>query len=434
MNLNGQPQLHEGWRTAGRKVAPLLRSYTAAVVTGNDIEAVASAALGISDTEAPYRSVVIANLWGSSDLDLLLDAAEDAPGVSDCFSYGISLATAAKTSNKNERLSVIGNGTEPIDHFQVFRSRRWKAYAERLLEAGSLLLLLAPAEAEPIHELIAQVDGIVLVGVGKVVTAPHARVIARIPDPILVHREVEKKEDGFPWKRTLTVVASLLVIAGGVAAGLYYFWLRQQNMGSAPESPAPATAAASATLETAASSTAALAGIPEITNAADSGKSARFSVEILAANTQSGAIFTLRKYRSSIPAGTVSAIPVGPDQVLWYKVIGGAFAKREDADSLLVSLRRKKIIPQESGSVVETPLAFVVDSIPADSGMVARLKVRMDSLSRGPFSVYALKQDDGSARLYTGAFSGVAETKQFADQLKAAGINPVLAYRTGRNP
>ena len=423
---------NEGWREGGRKVAPMLRRYSAAVVTGTDEAAATFAALGISDTEAPYRSVIIVNLWGSAAVDRLLDVAEDAPGVSDCFAYGTSLGAAASVSKRNERLSVVGNGSEPIDHFQVFRSRRWKAYAEKLLEAGSLLLLLAPADAETIHELIAQVDGIVLIGVKGVAVAPHARVIARISDPLMPKEEKEAGE-GFPWKRTLGVFATLLVIAAGVAAGLKYFWL-QQPVGAAPILLVDSAATVSSTAQTAASSTAALAGLPVILNPADSANSSRFSVEILAANTQSGAIFTLRKYRSSIPAGTVSAIPVGPDQALWYKVIGGAFAKREDADSLLVSLRRKKIVPDSAGAVVETPLAFLVDSIAADAGMAARVRKAVDSLSKDGIPLYGLTQDNGSARIYAGAFANAADTKQFADQLTSAGITPVLVYRTGRYP
>ncbi|MBA2688730.1 MAG: hypothetical protein H0U64_11570 [Gemmatimonadaceae bacterium] len=433
MSVEGNARQEEGWREAGRRVAPLLRSYTAAVVTGHDERAAAFAALGIADTEAPYRSVVIANLWGTPAIDPLIDAAEDAPGVSDCFTYGISLTSAAQVSSRNERLAIIGSGTEPMDQFQVFRSRRWKAYSERLLEAGSLLLLLAPAEADSVHELIAQVDGIVLLGVNLVPSAPHARVIARITDPIM-HREESREETGFPWKRTLTIAASLLLIAAGVAAGLKYFWLRQPIVAPAPITADSAITAASSTPESAGSSTAAIAGLPPISNPADSATSARFSVEILAANTQSGAIFTLRKYRATIPAGTVSAIPVGPDQALWYKVIGGAFAKREDADSLLVSLRRKKIIPDSAGAVVETPLAFLVDTIAADAGMMARVKKSVDSLAKGGISPYGLTQADGSARVYTGAFSTAAESKQYADQLRSAGMNPVLVYRTGRYP
>lgn len=431
--LDGPAREDEGWREGGRNVSGSLRRYSAAIVTGLDERAAAFAALGISDAEAPYRSVIIVNLCSSAEIDHLLDVPEDAPGVSDCFAYGISLATAATRSARNERLSVIGGGSEPLDCFQVFRSRRWKAYAERLLDAGSLLLLVARADAEPIHELIAQVDGIVVVGITQVAAAPHARVIAGVGEPVM-HREDRREETEFPWKRTLTIFASLLLIAAGVAAGLRYFWTRQP-----PTAPAPAVmdstqAAATSTLEAASSSTAAISGLPTILNASDSLNSSRFSVEILAANTQSGAIFTLRKYRSSIPAGTVSTIPIGADQALWYKVIGGAFAKRESADSLLVSLRRKKVIPDSSGAVVETPLAFLVDSIAADAGMAARVKNAVDSLSKGGITLYGLTQVDGSARLYAGAFSNAGETKQFAEQLKSAGITPVLVYRTGRHP
>lgn len=425
---------NEGWREGGRKIAPMLRKYSAAVVTGMDEASATFAALGISDSEAPYRSVVIANLWSSAAIDRLLEVSDDAPGISDCFAYGVSLATAAKMSERNERLSVIGSGTEPVDQVQMFRSRRWKAYAERLLEAGSLLLLLAPADADTIHELIAQVDGIVLVGIDKVVTAPHARVIARIADPVMPGDEKTGSE--LPWKRILTVVGSLVLIAGAVMGGLKYFWVRQAATPPVSQLADSLSAASSTAAQTALSSTPALVGLPVILNPGDSALSSRYSVEILAANTQSGAIFTLQKYRSSIPAGTVSAIPIGPDQALWFKVIGGAFAKREEADSLLVSLRRKKIVPDSAGAVVETPLAFLVDSIAADAGMAARVRKAVDSLSKsgGGIPLYGLTQENGSARIYAGAFSTAAETKQFADQLKSAGITPALVYRTGRNP
>ena len=64
---------NEGWREGGQKVSPMLRKYSAAVVTGVDEAAAAFAALGISDAEAPYRSVVIANLWGAPAIDRVLE-------------------------------------------------------------------------------------------------------------------------------------------------------------------------------------------------------------------------------------------------------------------------------------------------------------------------------------------------------------------------
>jgi hypothetical protein len=45
---------------------------------------------------------------------------------------------------------------------------------------------------------------------------------------------------------------------------------------------------------------------------------------------------------------------------------------------------------------------------------------------------YALRQGDGSATLYTGAFESSWQATVLADSLRAVGVAPVLVYRTGR--
>ena len=46
--------------------------------------------------------------------------------------------------------------------------------------------------------------------------------------------------------------------------------------------------------------------------------------------------------------------------------------------------------------------------------------------------VYALRQSDGTAHLYAGAFEFPEQAVLFAESLRAAGLTPVLVYRKGR--
>jgi hypothetical protein len=47
-------------------------------------------------------------------------------------------------------------------------------------------------------------------------------------------------------------------------------------------------------------------------------------------------------------------------------------------------------------------------------------------------AAYALVQDDGSVRLFAGAFETAAAAVPLDAELRAAGLAPQVAYRTGR--
>jgi hypothetical protein len=48
--------------------------------------------------------------------------------------------------------------------------------------------------------------------------------------------------------------------------------------------------------------------------------------------------------------------------------------------------------------------------------------------------VYTLMQEDGDARIYVGAFTTAKESAELIKSLRAAGLKPVLVYRTGSTP
>jgi hypothetical protein len=167
-------------------------------------------------------------------------------------------------------------------------------------------------------------------------------------------------------------------------------------------------------------------------NPGDSAAAAAFAVEILAANTAEGANFELQRHGAMMPAATISVVPVGETEAIWYKVYAGAYRDSAEAERLLRSLRRRGVVSDSAGVVSRTPLALRVDSVPAQGGVAAKARAKVDSYSTKGLAIYALMQNDGSARLYSGAFASPSQSSFAATALRVAGLSPVLEYRTGR--
>ncbi|GAC1464415.1 MAG: hypothetical protein PVSMB8_16900 [Vulcanimicrobiaceae bacterium] len=77
--------------------------------------------------------------------------------------------------------------------------------------------------------------------------------------------------------------------------------------------------------------------------------------------------------------------------------------------------------------MVRVPFALLIaDHVNGDS---SESRVRA-FLARG-LPAYALRQLDGSARLYAGAFATPAQSWLLAQSLRLAGFTPTVAFRTG---
>jgi hypothetical protein len=112
----------------------------------------------------------------------------------------------------------------------------------------------------------------------------------------------------------------------------------------------------------------------------------------------------------------------------WHKVLAGAWRERTSADSMLAALRTDGVLRAEAGVVVRTPIALLLEAgVPrgAAPAQVAGL------VARG-VPAYALLQDDGSVRLFAGAFETAAAAVLLSADLRAKGLAPQVAYRTGR--
>jgi hypothetical protein len=128
-----------------------------------------------------------------------------------------------------------------------------------------------------------------------------------------------------------------------------------------------------------------------------------------------------------LPASTIAPVRLGSGS-LWYKVIVGAWRSRDGADSLLEALRARKVVRRDAGAVVRVPYALLV----AEKLDSARAKEVENSWRARGISVYALVQEDGSVRVFAGAFETAAQAAALAASFRDAGATPVVAFRTGR--
>jgi hypothetical protein len=143
-------------------------------------------------------------------------------------------------------------------------------------------------------------------------------------------------------------------------------------------------------------------------------------------NGVTGAIAEFQKSGALLPAATYGPVLFG--SFPWYRVTAGAFATRAEAESLVVKLRARGALRAGAGEIITAPYAFLVDSTIAPEGAPA--VVRFWAEKGEP--VYALRQPNGTVRLYAGAFETRQQAALLLERLRAAGIPPVLVYRIGR--
>ncbi len=417
---------------AGRQAAVALRGFCSVLVVSNDLAAAAHVAIGIGLAESGHRLVMIGDLGGDTPQLQALVSDEDQHGIYDSFEFGTSFARIAREVSGAENLFVMTGGTESPATEDIIGSDRWKQFASEFAKADELLLLVVESAAPGLAKLAAQVDGVVLVGDNRLEDAPNATILARIPHPSIVPPpRIDLAPRPKPWTAFKTALAAAALLAVGVAGGALVAPLFRPASATLSSEPATGLRADSTGADSSSRpKPVALAPV----NPLDSSSATAFAVEILAANTAEGANFELKRHGSSMPAATISLVPVGDTEATWYKVYSGAFADSGEASQLLGQLRRRHVVADSAGSVVRVPLAFLVDSVPTQAGVAAQIRDRLQSLSGRGITAYVLLQKDGGARLYTGAFERAELSSLAASALRVAGVTPVLAYRTGRIP
>ena len=436
------------WEGAGQRLGESFDGYHAIVVAGNDPVITGRVAIGIGRAQAKLRRTAVGDLFADSKPIQDLVRSDDPHGLVDSFLYGVSLNRIAHAVPGAGELFVMPSGTEAPDYEQMLSHPRWLRVAVGFEEVGALLVLAVPASAAKLAELVDSTDGIVLVGPTAIADIPTSSVLGTIEaprtrseippsepqrvSPVVGGRIVKTKPKR--WRAASFAGLGVSVTIAAIAAWLAYRPLAggPQRLGPKPGSTKASRQTIAMTPESMVRDTAVDTGslapeTPEVTNPEDSAHAAAFGVELLAANTQAGAILKLQKDGKTLPAATFAPALIQGAQ--WYKVIAGAFADRFGADSLLDALRRRKVLDPGNGAVVHLPLAFLIDSgVPASAvpGMVSMYADRGQP-------VYALRQANGSAWLLIGAFQSPQQSLLYASSLRASGITPVLVYRKGRS-
>ncbi len=395
----------------------------------DDPVAAALVAVGIGRAESVHRRVVVGDLAGELAPIQALVSEDDAHGIYDSFVFGISLERVIHSVDGDENFNVLPGGTESPATEEILGSKRWQRIASEFAGADALLLLVAANNTAGLEKLAVQLDGVMVVGDPSLGKLSDAVVLARVPHPAPAAAPAERKRPTSADSQALWRTHRPLIVAGGVVLLLALaaiFRSERNPVARAPDTAMiPATAARDST-----SPLRRAALLPA--NPADSSAAAAFAVEILAANTAEGANFELQRHGQIMPAATISMVPVGNTEVIWYKVFAGAFVDSSRAAQLLSSLRRRHVIPDSAGEVVRAPYALRVDSVLPEAAVMSRSREKIQAYTTRGLAVYALMQRDGGARLYAGAFETPEESSLAATALRVAGATPVLEYRIGR--
>jgi hypothetical protein len=446
-----EPARSFDWEIAGRELGESLGGYYAIVVIGADPVETGRVAVGIARAQAAKRRVAVGDLFAESPPIQALVQTDDPHGLVDSFLYGVSLSRIAYEVPNSGQLFVMPSGSEPPDYNEILPSPRWHRLTAGFREVGALLVLAAPAQAPHIEDLVGVADGAVLVGDAVPRRLPVAKIISAVRQPAAGGQAASGKAGAVPKRdkparqaasasrfvptRRLAAIAGIIVTLAlaGVAAWLGYRPLADgptPRTGGKPDTTKglakvilPDTAIRDSGGDSAA---AAALQMPVVTDPQDSAATAPFAVELMAANTQAGAILKLQQDGKNLPAATFA--PVLIQGARWFKVVGGAYTDRAGADSLLLGLRRRHVLGDSSGSVVRLPYAFLIESDVKPTAVTGMVAMYAD---RGQ-PVYALRQTDGTAWLLAGAFESLEQASLYMESLRASGVAPVLVYRKGR--
>ncbi|HEV2016989.1 MAG TPA: hypothetical protein VGQ98_01655 [Gemmatimonadaceae bacterium] len=426
------------WEDAGRQVAPVLGSYSAIVVISSDPLAAAYVALGIARAEAEHRRSVVGDLVGDLPPLRSLVREEDPHGITDSFLYGVSLNKIGYEVEGVPNLYVMPSGTDPLIDAEIMRSQRWTKLATGFAEAGAFLVLVAGSDAAGLEDLVEQLDGAVLVKDAELQNAPSALVLARVGGPtrtlkLPLHRFTAGAAHWPRHKWLYPALGALAVLVlGGLGLALI---LGRAGQTAQPANGVVAAGTVARPVPPPPRPAPETLYIAPPANAIDSSVASAFSVELLVANTAEGANLFVRKNGAALPAAAVSPVPIGPERATWYRVTAGAYTRRDQADSLLRVLRESRLLANDSSEhVVQTPLALLVDSVPTQGGIVDAIRAAVQKYAARGLPVYTLMQDDGGARIYAGAFTTATQSAELIKSLRAAGLKPVLVYRTGSTP
>jgi hypothetical protein len=421
------------------KLGTALDGFNALAVLGSDDEATARVALGIARQQSKKRQVAVGDLLGDAEPFQHLITGDDPHGLVDVFEYGVSLHLVAQPVAENDNLIVLPTGAFVTDPGAIMAHRRWSSLATNFRDEDGLLVVAAHVGAPDVEAFVIQLDGAVLVGDVPPERLPVSRVLGRIRAPervsVVMARPPERPRkqyvirSGAPGPGMLAGVALALLIA---AAGV---WLAARPMADSEWAPLWLRGAAmkvagirpeDSVLGLASADSLNALSRPAPLTAQDSAALAPYGITILTFNTQAGALLELQQNGATLRAGTFT--PVLIRESSWFRVVAGAYPDSASASALLDTLRARGGDVGRKAFVERFPYALLIERDVPDSSVASR--VAFWRARDQP--VYALLQPDGTSRVYAGAFKEPDESLLLADALRANGVSPTLAYRTGR--
>ena len=447
------------WEDAGRRAAASLDACSVGIVIGQDAATAGLVALGIGWAQAQRRRVVICDLVG--DLDPLRQPLppQALHGLVDYLFYGVSLARAAYPIDAMGNLLILPSGAGPLDLDSVLREERWGKLVRRFREAGGLMLIVVDhGHSDELPALSQAADGAVLAGdvelaglsvpvlatarlappgtpedislpinavapdsssgqgLAESPPAPPERAEKRQTPRILLPVEHQPTGSRAPW---IAAVLALLLIVVGVVQ-----WNRGRDLSRTAPRATPTGAADRESVPALSDSLAARA----VGNPGDSAAAAAFVVEVMAINSQAAADSQLAQHTAfGFPANTYTPLLLGTEKARWYRLTTGAFSDSTQADSLIRTLRAKRGLSADAGRVLLAPYTLLIQRDVPPSEVPDR--VRSFRVRGQP--VYALLQDDGTARLFAGAFETPEQASLLLSAFATDSTQPSVVYRVG---
>ena len=454
---------HEDWTEWGTRVASMLDGVHATVVAAQDPIAAAEVALAVARVQGANRRVAIADLIGEAHPLQSLVRSDDPHGISDSFLYGVSLNKIATPIDDSGSIFLMPSGTEAVALESIYSNERWRRLAAGFHQVGALLLVVAVPETPGFADLCGFVGSILPVGELRTPLPRGVPLVVPLAEP---KRTVSHDMPAFPdnelreaasrgrERRAREAAAQdkaarqrklfgLVAVVFALALLVGTMWPRILDVLPAPVASmfgrtepdstaseplvrvaAPIDSAALDSARNNGDTTAAAPAVMDVANPQDSINAARFAIYYTSANTREAAMPDERI--RALPSVAMTPVADGAEQ--WYRLTIGAYTDRSEADALLRRMRDEKLMGTGSGSIVRVPYALrLEDSVSGDQAFA-----RLAAYARRGILAYALRQQDGSVTIYTGAFEAPRQATLLADSLRTTGIEPVLVLRTGR--
>jgi hypothetical protein len=414
-----------------------LASISVLVIVGEDAGTLTAAAMAAARATTPSRRVAIFDLAGAVDAD-------EASGLVAALRDGRSLNSLARpVGGSGREWFVVGRGPTPADE-HIASHPRWAKLVAGFRSQGALLILLLPRDLRGGESLMALADRAVNLPAEWATPddAPAPRGSESVSgwgaaDDLPLPPIAVTPPQGAPpapsrpraSRRTtlLGVIALVLLVSYG------WFGRSRGESAGAPLGNATADSAArTAIIQRSGASPPAVVPetipLPEIANPEDAARAAAWGIVLVATNDRRDANLRLESAGAALPAGSVAPVFVGGDLTQLYRVVGGAFVDRAEAERLRLVLRGLGILSSQEGTVERLPYAVRLDS----AGPAAEARARARWWTARGIAAYSLLDEDGSATVYTGAFASPDQAALLLAALRDEAGSAVLAFRVGR--